>query len=238
MNEIEYAILNNKLNCNCERLRAGVDEAGRGPVIGPMVMALVEADERDFPILQKLGIRDSKKLTPSKRNEIYHEIMKLKNRILIAKVPPRIIDEWVLGGAGLNALEAYLISQLINKYNVCSDIIFLDAPSNAKSFKNYLVKYGVNGKKLVADVHAEEKWIVVAAASIIAKVTRDREIDKIRNMVGFDIGSGYPSDPKTQEVLEIMIREYPQFVRKSWKTARKIIEKNKNVSLSNLLRRG
>ncbi len=238
MNEIEYAILNNKLNCNCERLRAGVDDVGRGTVIDPMVMALVEADERDFPILQKLGIRDSKKLTPSKRNEIYHEIMKLKNRILIAKVPPRIIDEWVLGGAGLNALEAYLISQLINKYNVCSDIIFLDAPSNAKSFKNYLVKYGVNGKKLVADVHAEEKWIVVAAASIIAKVTRDREIDKIRNMVGFDIGSGYPSDPKTQEVLEIMIREYPQFVRKSWKTARKIIEKNKNVSLSNLLRRG
>lgn len=237
MCRIEYELLSNKINCSFEALQAGVDEAGRGPVIGPMVISLVEVHTKDIFKLKNLGVSDSKKLTPSTREKIYKELIRMRNRILLVKVPPSVIDEWVLGGEGLNALEAYSVAQLVKKYEVCSHSIFLDAPSNASSYRKYLLKYGLKNKRLIIDVHAEEKWVIVAAASIIAKVIRDREIERIRRIVGFDIGSGYPSDPKTLNVLEILVRDFPEYVRRSWKTVKEIINRSsRNNSLDNFIR--
>jgi len=236
MYEIEYKLLNDKIDCSAEGLQAGVDEAGRGPVIGPMIMALVEFQAKDISKLEDLGIKDSKKLTPLTRVRVYKALMKMRNRILLVKVPPPIIDEWVLRGAGLNALEAYLVAQLVKRYKVCSSSIFLDAPSNANSFKKYLIKYGLRNKKLIVDVHAEEKWIIVAAASIVAKVARDYEIEQIKRVVGFDIGSGYPSDPKTRSVLGILVNNFPEYVRKSWKTVKEIVNRSGDKKLDSFIK--
>lgn len=220
MNELTLTTLNDRLNCSEAKIHAGIDEAGRGPVIGPMVMAVVEAHVNDIPVLQKIGIKDSKRLAPKKREEIYNKLLQLDNRVIVATISPRLIDEWVLNGNGLNALEAYVVAKLINSHRICANMIYLDAPSNSSSYKSYLEKYGITSKKLVVDTHAEEKWIIVAAASIIAKVTRDNEINQIKKIVGLDFGSGYPSDPKTRAALKIIIKKFPEYVRKSWKTVR------------------
>ena len=84
--------------------------------------------------------------------------------------------------------------------------------------------------KIVAEHKADSKYIPVAAASILAKVTRDRAIEKLKEAYG-EIGSGYPSDPITRRFLEEYYKKhgvFPPIVRKSWKTLEKIEEKLKN----------
>ncbi len=239
MSELEYEIINNKIICSSVGLQAGVDEAGRGPVIGPMIMALFETRVENIPRLEELGVKDSKKLSPSIRKKIFNELINHENRIIVAKIPPKIIDEWVINGNGLNALEAHVTVEMIRKYNVCSDVIYVDVPSNVTSYKNYLARYiaesGIDDKNIRVDIKAEEKWVVVATASIIAKVIRDKEIENIKKIIGFDVGSGYPSDPRTKASLGILLREFPDFVRKSWKTVKKTIKSETNTTLDNFL---
>jgi ribonuclease HII len=76
----------------------------------------------------------------------------------------------------------------------------------------------------VSEHKADRNFAVVSAASIIAKVERDREIAELAKTLGF-FGSGYPSDPRTVKFLEKCcqdLEEYPEYVRKSWRPARKI----------------
>jgi len=220
---LEISILNNKLECEdvTKHIIAGIDEAGRGPVIGPMVIAYLEIEEENIKKLVRIGARDSKEITPSKRRVIFRHIIGMRARVIVAKIPPKIIDEWVNNKKSLNALEAYVISRILREYPTCADIIYIDAPSNVNSYTRYLKTFGVN-KRLVIETKADKKWPIVAAASIVAKVIRDKEIDKIKRQIGIDIGSGYPSDPKTRKNLSLIIKRYPELVRKSWKTLKNI----------------
>ncbi|MBU0471477.1 MAG: ribonuclease HII [Nanoarchaeota archaeon] len=201
----------------------GIDEAGRGPVIGPMVMAIASIKKEDEFKLQALGIKDSKLLTPKKRAELY-KIIKEICRTAVVKVFPEEIDEAVNSGSdNLNWLEARCAVKLITIVP-CNEVV-LDCPStNLESYKKFIKNKLKNKKvKLVVEHKADLNHLIVGAASIIAKVERDLEIEKIKKEIGVNFGSGYSSDPETQRFVQKHwdYKDYSKYMRKSWDTWKK-----------------
>ncbi|KUH34776.1 ribonuclease HII [Thermococcus celericrescens] len=206
---------------------AGIDEAGRGPVIGPMAIAAVVVDERNVPTLEELGVKDSKKLTPKRRERLFDEIISLLDDYVVLELWPEEIDS---REGTLNEFEVENFVKALNSLKVKPDVIYIDAADVKEA------RFGEDiGKRLdfkaeiIAEHKADDKFVPVSAASIIAKVTRDRAIEKLKEKYG-EIGSGYPSDPRTRAFLENYYREhgeFPPIVRRSWKTLKKIEEKLK-----------
>ena len=199
-------------------LICGIDDAGRGPVIGPMVLSGVLVDENDTESLKSIGVRDSKKLTPKKRTYLYNKIIKIAKKYSILTVFPDEIDGKLNHGINLNDIEAIKSAQIINELRPERAII--DCPSpNLKAWKNYVLEL-LNDKKidLIVEHKADSNHIPCAAASILSKVTRDAEIEKIKKKIGVDFGSGYSSDERTQKFLKENIDKYPEIFRKSWST--------------------
>ena len=199
----------------------GIDEAGRGPVIGPLVICGVMVDEKDIPKLKAIGVKDSKLLTPRRREQMAAQIeMVAKHAFQI--VTPKEIDETLRSDSmNLNWLEAVRTAMIINELK--PEVAILDCPSNnIKAYKEYLKVYLENKElDLKADHKAESKYEVVAAASILAKVMRDREVEGIRAATGIDFGSGYSSDPKTRAALEEVLEKHPGILRHEWATIKK-----------------
>ena len=198
---------------------AGIEEAGRGPVIGPLVMAIASIHHKDEFKLKALGVKDSKMLTPLQRDRLFNEIKDLCEYKII-KINPEEIDKAVESDeSNLNWLEADKSAILINK--VKPDKVTLDCPStNLKAYKQYVLKKLKYKPKIVVEHKADEKYTIVAAASILAKVTSDNEIKKLKAKHGVNFGSGYPSDPLTIEFTRENFDKYP-FFRKSWDTWQK-----------------
>lgn len=215
-------------------LICGVDEAGKGPAIGPMVMCGLVVKEEDLPKLVSLGVKDSKLLTPRTRERLFNEIKKIAYKHKIVKLSPKEIDAVVSGRKtmNLNWLEAMTSADLINSLK--PDKAILDCPSpNLLAYKKYVMNLLDNKKiNLVAAHKADVKYPVVSAASIIAKVTRDREIEVLKKKVGMDFGSGYPSDPNTVHFLEMHSEKFPEILRHSWATIKKLKLKKSQSSLN------
>ena len=193
---------------------AGVEEAGRGPVIGPMVMVLACVEERDEFKLKAMGVKDSKLLTPAQRENLYHEIQDLCTFEMV-KIQPEEIDAAVFSEeTNLNWLEADHSVIMINKLR--PDKVILDCPStNIEAYRNYILKKLDYKPILVVEHKADVHYTIVGAASILAKVARDHEIKKLKAKYGVDFGSGYPSDPKTVDFVTHNFDKYP-FFRHSW----------------------
>ena len=208
---------------------AGVDDAGRGCVIGPLVIAGVLVDEKGVKKLEKIGVKDSKILSPETRRRLYNCISNIAVKTYVIKIPPKEIDKVVFFGGKLrklNWLEAKIMAEVISRLK--PDIVYVDASDvSVERFKEN-IKCMLNFEvKIISEHNADTKYPIVSAASIIAKVERDREIEELREIYG-DFGSGYPSDQRTINFLIEWIkihREFPDFVRKSWKTAKEIISK-------------
>jgi len=207
-------------------LIVGVDEAGRGCVIGPLVIAGYLIKEEKLPLLLKLGVKDSKKLSPKKREKIISEIKTIAEKYTTINVEPNEIDKVVESKRKLhklNRLEAKTMAQIIEKLK--PDKAFVDAADvNENRFKQHIQEYLTIDPQIVSKHKADEIFPVVSAASIIAKVNRDNEIKKLRSKYG-DFGSGYLSDKKTTSFLKNWIEnnsDYPSCVRKSWKPAKRI----------------
>jgi len=199
----------------------GIDEAGRGPVIGPLVICGVMVDEKDIPKLKAIGVKDSKLLTPRRREQMAAQIeMVAKHAFQI--VTPKEIDETLRSDSmNLNWLEAVRTAMIINELK--PEVAILDCPSNnIKAYKEYLKVYLENKElDLKADHKAESKYEVVAAASILAKVMRDKEVEALKAATGIDFGSGYSSDPKTRAALEEVLEKHPGILRHEWATIKK-----------------
>ena len=199
-------------------LICGIDEAGRGPVIGPMVMCGLLVKEEDEKELVRLKVKDSKLLTKARREFLFDKIKDVSQKSEIVIINPEEIDFAVKNhdGLNLNRLEARKSAEIINLLE--PDRAIIDAPSNnIKSYKEYLLNLLKNKKtSLVLEHKADFKYPIVSAASILAKVTRDAEIDKIKKKIGIDFGSGYMTDPKTIDFLEKHYENYPELFRKSW----------------------
>jgi ribonuclease HII len=203
----------------------GIDEAGRGPIIGPMVIAGVSFKEEVLLKLAKIGVRDSKTLSPTKREELYYRIKDLAENYHIVKISPAEIDNAIFSGLKLTKLEAKYIAEIMKK--VEAEIYYIDSPqNNPNSFLKTLNKF-TDIKNVVCEIKADKKYVQVSAASILAKVERDKEIRKMYEKYG-NFGSGYTSDKRTINFLKEKISkgEIPEEVRKSWKTYRKLIEEN------------
>ena len=200
----------------------GIDEAGRGPMLGPLVIAGVLATTAQIRQLKKYGVRDSKKLTPITRERLYKKIISTVDNYHIVKISPKIIDTSVRNHS-LNHLEAKYMAKVILKLK--PKITFVDScDPNTTRFGKEISQLSMNSK--IRSYHkADSKFTIVAAASILAKVSRDRVISRLKKK--YDIGSGYPSDQKTVDFVRKSVKknEIPIFVRKSWKPVQILMEK-------------
>lgn len=184
-----------------------------------MVVAGALCEEGEQQRLAEIGVRDSKKLTPKTRERLYDELTSHLGYSVI-KISAHELDDARKGGTSLNELEGAKFADIINQlgpsraYIDCADV----SPAN---FRGYVAKTLSCACDLVIEHKADEKYPIVSAASIIAKVERDREIELIRREYG-EVGSGYTHDPRTIAFIENYYREngeFPGFVRRSWKTA-------------------
>lgn len=196
----------------------------KGPVIGPMIICGVCFNEKDLDYLSKIGVKDSKKLTSKKRDElaklIKEKCFSFKAIILSVKE----IDQRETKNLTLNRLEELKFAEILNELK--PDQIFLDA-ADVKEERfgrsiNELLDY--TPSKIISRHHADDIYPIVSASSIIAKDLRDKIIDDLKNKYG-DMGSGYPSDKKTTDFIRNWIKKnktLPPYVRKSWKTTKTI----------------
>jgi ribonuclease HII len=201
----------------------GVDDAGRGSVLGPLVIAGVSIERTKIKYLSEIGVKDSKQLSPKVREILYKKIIAIVDDYYVAKISPKIIDESVRKNQ-LNHLEAKYMAKVIAKLR--PDSSYVDSCDvNPSRFGKEISKLANSGK-IFSRHHADSRFAVVSAASIVAKVTRDREIEKLRKK--YDLGSGYPSDSKTMKFIKDWILEHhktPEFVRKSWKPVKIMMNK-------------
>jgi len=208
---------------------AGIDEAGRGPCFGPMTMSIVIMQKENENKLKEIGVKDSKEILLKKRNMLFDEIKKYIIEEKTAIISNIQINDLMVK-ENLNEIEAIHVAELINKSKTKFDVIYIDSPDSVKGkFEARIRKYLSKNKKdvkILAENKADSKYIVVGAASVLAKVTRDREIDKLCDKFG-DFGSGYPSDPKTKKFLEEYYKknkQLPPFSRIFWSTCKKVVD--------------
>jgi ribonuclease HII len=210
-----------------ELLIAGIDEAGRGAVAGPLVVAGVCCDQKAELLLRKMGVKDSKLLSPARRERLYRAIEKTVRDVVILKVGPCKIDSHRRGGMSLNQIEGIKMAEVASFLR--PHRVYIDCPdANTFRFRKFLEKMIQHDPEVILEFKADVRYPVVAAASIMAKVERDREIARLREEHG-DFGSGYPSDPVTQEWLKSWIEgnsKFPDFIRRTWVPA-ELLEKDK-----------
>ena len=203
----------------------GIDDAGRGPIIGPMVLAGTLIEKKDEAYLRKLGVKDSKQVTPKRREILAEEIKKIAKGYAVSIALPSEIDSRASSGLNLNDLEAIKSAEIINRLNKGREKIevIIDCPSpNIPKWREYVLKHIREPDNLIlkAEHKADVNHAACSAASIIAKVTRDAEIEKIKKQIGVDFGSGYPADPVTIKFLQEHGKKFRKegIFRETWQT--------------------
>jgi len=205
----------------------GVDEAGRGALLGPLVVAGVVVDTEGEKKLRKIGVKDSKKLTPKRREELAPKIEAIAKSVLVMRVQPCRIDKMRSEGINLDKIEAIKMAEIISMSD--ANTVYVDSLThNPKKFMGVIMEH-LNDKSPEMNVenYADETYPVVSAASIIAKVERDTAIQEIKEKVKVDFGVGYSHDERTIKFVEGLIRSrkpLPSFVRQSWMTTQLLKE--------------
>ncbi len=199
---------------------AGLDEAGRGSLVGELFVALTVFPRSVVEGPDLAGVRDSKTLEPEERRALIDRILEKACYAAVATIPPSMIDE-----ENLNKLEyramAMLLRDAISR-GVRPARITIDLVGAASMLKASLARAGIRGE-IIAEERADAKYPEVSAASIVAKVLRDERIRELAQEYG-DLGSGYPSDPRVLEWLrqQCLSGEPPPIVRRSWATLDKV----------------
>jgi len=203
----------------------GIDDAGRGPVIGPMILAGCLIDDKVEKELKKLGVKDSKQLTQKRREFLAEKIKEVAETFEIALAYPEEIDGKNKDGINLNALEAEKMAEVINKINKGYGKIkvIVDCPSvNIEKWKDFLKTKidNLSNLEVVCEHKADINYVAVSAASILAKCVREIEMTKLKEKYGNEIGSGYCSDPATKNFLKqnLQTHENEGIFRKTWST--------------------
>jgi ribonuclease HII len=214
----------------------GGDEAGRGAVLGPLTVSIVAVKKSNERKLAEIGVRDSKLLRPEQRELLFKKINKLAQEVLISHISPKEINEAMQNKISLNELEAVHFSRLLDKVQSEVSTVYLDSPDvvqekfglrvNMYSQKPTAVsgkterKKGIKYTRIIAEHKADATYPVVSAASIMAKVSRDEAIRQLSIKLGIKLGSGYPSDYKTMEVVRRNLKnpEFKAQLREHWST--------------------
>ncbi|KAL0573697.1 hypothetical protein V5O48_008268 [Marasmius crinis-equi] len=218
----------------------GVDEAGRGPVLGPLVYGIAYCPESYTEQLEGLGFADSKTLTAATRSTLLKTLCSDEENLgwSVRVICPQAISSGMLKRPPVNLnrqsqdATVLLIREVLNKGIVLSEV-YVDALGNTTTYQAYLSSQ-FPGIKFTVESKADFKFKIVGAASVAAKVTRDacieewtyEEPDYTPSEAG--LGSGYPSDPKTQAWLKTCLEPtfgFPKVVRFSWTTVKILLEK-------------
>ncbi len=208
-------------------LIAGIDEAGRGPAIGPLVLAVAVIEKRNEDELLKIGVRDSKQLSAKQRNVQFGSIKKALSEFATIHILPEEIDS-LRDRKSLNEIEAMKIGALLNGLKKRPSVLYVDAPDVIEeNFAGRIRKY-ISYEIVIKSEHkADVNYPIVSAASIIAKVERDSEIAKLSKVHG-ELGSGYPHDGRTIKFIEDFVaknKALPKFARGSWSTNKNIVDR-------------
>ncbi|SDG02497.1 RNase HII [Methanolobus vulcani] len=215
---------------------AGLDEAGKGPVIGPMCIGGVMIDGDKESTLKNLGVADSKKLSPKKRSQLAGQIEKYSEKVFVLEISAQQIDE-LRTLMSMNDIMVLAFSKVLEQLH--PETAYADAADvNEERFGvRLLEEYRKNNPEkadhltIVSKHRADASHPIVSAASIVAKVRRDQLIEDLKAENGVDFGSGYPSDPKTKKFLADWYGEHgelPDYVRHSWKTVENVIKNAEN----------
>jgi len=210
----------------------GIDDAGRGPVIGSMFMAGAMITEEQEKFLRAQNVKDSKMLSHPTRMRLAGVIKENSISYHVVEATPEEIDQFVGSGTNLNTLEAKKMAEIINELNNRKDkiLVVVDCPStNIKAWREKLtsfVEYKEN-LEIRCEHKADVNHISASAASILAKVAREENVEKIKKELKIDFGSGYPADPITQEFLLKKGKKYLKnhIIRETWQTWKDIGEK-------------
>ena len=205
----------------------GVDEAGRGACLGPLTVGVAVFDKRDEEKLLDLGVKDSKLLAPAQREKLLPEIQALAKEWNFSHVVPEELN-LLMNRKSLNEIEAMRMGLLLNNLSRKPDRVIVDAcDPTSEGFERRLKKYISFKTALKAEHKADLNHPVVAAASIIAKVSRDLEIEKLKEEFG-ELGCGYSHDAKTIAFIENHLEKHkklPSFARSHWDTSRRLEDK-------------
>ena len=205
---------------------AGIDEAGRGPALGPMVLAVATIEKKDEEKLISLGVKDSKMLDVSERQRQSKELRGILSEFSYTSVEAKELDS-LMDWKSLNEIEAMRVGLLLNNLKAKPDVVYVDSPDpKASNFARRIRKYISFKTSIKAEHKADVNYPIVSAASIIAKVERDDAITRLCEHYG-ELGSGYPHDPKTISFLCNWVKKnkcLPEIARKSWETNKNIID--------------
>jgi ribonuclease HII len=209
----------------------GIDDAGRGPIIGPMVLAGCLIDKKIEKELKKLGVKDSKQLTPKRREFLDEKIKELAETFEVVIVQPETIDGKIgdKSRIKLNEIEASACAEIINKINILPNSrnakikVVVDCPStNLTTWTDTLKREikNLSNLEIFCEHKADQNHLSVSAASILAKNAREKEMASLREKYGKELGSGYTSDSTTREFIKKNSSKYKNegIFRKSWKT--------------------
>lgn len=205
-------------------------------MIGPLVIAGIMIDEKKIDELRSLGVKDSKMLLSSARTRLSKEIPGIVDDYQVIELAASELDTIVNRAPKfqrLNLLEAKVMAQIIERLK--PDIAYVDSSdTRTDRFKNNILDCLSYSPRIVSEHKADINYPVVSAASILAKVHRDAQIDQIKKDYG-EIGSGYAHDPATVKFLRDYYMEhgdFPPIVRRSWKTLRHIVADLAQTSLA------
>jgi ribonuclease HII len=200
----------------------GLDEAGRGSVLGPLVLGGFLARDAELEGLRALGVRDSKLLTPGAREEVYSRLARVGQRVALVIPAPRV--DAAVRHHRLNELEAEGFAELVRRSRPSR--VFVDACDPVAARFGRRVAHGAHvACRVYASHGADRELPVVGAASIVAKVRRDRSIERLARSLGTDIGSGYPSDGTTVAYLRAALAEggaERPWIRYAWSTLTRV----------------
>jgi ribonuclease HII len=204
-------------------LVAGLDEAGRGPVCGSLVIGCVIIEQDRLDEIKQIGAQDSKTLTPKRRRDLVEIIEKTAVASKVLELSAADLNRWHNEGLTLNQIEERNFARLINSMNPRPDIIYLDAADVKEDrFGQSIGKLlEFRPHQIISKHKGDSIFPIVGAASILAKVKRDAIIEGLKTEYG-NIGSGYPSDPTTKTYLRTYYgknHSFPPFVRLFWQTA-------------------
>jgi len=206
-------------------------------VVGPIVISIVSVSKGKEGKLSRIGVRDSKMLTRRKREFLLEEINAIAEEVCVYSITNGEINQAMQNKISINELEALNFAKLIDSTNVVPEKLYIDSPDvvserfglRIKLFsKRPLMINGVREKgrrlpgtiKILSEHKADARYPVVSAASIIAKVTRDEEIERIKEKSGVKMGSGYPSDKYTIDAIKANLKndKLTPYIRNYWKT--------------------
>lgn len=208
----------------------GVDEAGRGPMFGPLVVGAVYCE--DEAVLQEIGVKDSKKLTPAARDRLFDKIEAIVPKWCIVPISAEEIDIQ-MKTLSLNMIELNAFVEAVSQ--MPTDTIYADCPDVDTGRFSNIMSSKLDGRKVVAAHKADALYPSVSAASIMAKVSRDRMLDDLRKEFSCEIGSGYPSDKVTVQFIEKWIKDNgcaPPHTRTSWEPVKKMLSASRMTKIT------